>query len=92
MHVFILWKKKTKHSLINIGTGKDHSIKFYVNKILKILDVKLKISYDKKKPNGTPRKLLDNSLAKKYGWRPKISLDQGIKLSYKSFLKKLGNS
>lgn len=85
-------KKKTKHSLINIGTGKDHSIKFYVDKILKILDVKLKISYDKKKPNGTPRKLLDNSLAKKYGWKPKISLDQGIKLSYKSYLKKLGHS
>ena len=80
-------KKKIKHSLINIGTGKDFFIDVYAKKILKILNVNAKIVYDKKKPNGTPKKLLDISLAAKYGWKSKISLETGIKLSYKAYLK-----
>ena len=85
--MYIFYEKKTEHSLINIGTGKDFSINSYANKILKILNVNAKIVYDKKKPNGTPKKLLDISLAAKYGWKSKISLETGIKLSYKAYLK-----
>ena len=79
--------KKVKHSLINIGTGKDYPISFYAKKILKILNVKAKIEYDKTKPNGTPRKVLNISIAKSYGWKPKISFEDGINLTYKTFLK-----
>ena len=63
---FICEKKKTKHYLINIGTGRDHSINFYAKEIQKILipEKKIKIKYDLSKPNGTPRKVLDVSLAK----------------------------
>ena len=88
MHVFILWKKKTKHSIINIGTGKDYSINYYVKLISKlILNRKIKIKYDKSKPNGVFRKVMDISLAKKYGWRSKIKLNQAILETYKSFRK-----
>ena len=82
--------KRVKHSLINIGTGKDYSIKEYANKILKILipDKKIMIKYDLTKPNGTPRKVLDVSLAKKYGWRSKVNLSDAIRITYKSFLSK----
>ena len=80
-------KKKTKCSLINIGSGKDMSIKQYVKFLIKKLDLKVKIKFDKSKPDGVPRKLLDNSLAKKYGWQAKISLDKGFEITYKSFLK-----
>ena len=82
-------KKKTAHSLINIGTGKDYSIKYYANLILKIIlpDQKIYIKYDRSKPNGTARKIMDVSLAKKYGWRHKISLENAILKTYKSFVK-----
>ena len=79
--------KKTKCSLINIGSGKDMSIKEYAKFLIKKLDLKVKIKFDKSKPDGVPRKLLDNSLAKKYGWKAKISLDKGFEITYKSFLK-----
>ena len=82
-------KKKTKHTLINIGTGKDFRINDYAKIVLKIIvpNKKIKIIYDSSKPNGTPRKLLDISLAKKYGWRAKTDLKDAIKKTYISFLK-----
>ena len=81
-------KKKIKHTLVNIGTGKDFSIQQYANMILKLLlpNKKIQIIYDKTKPNGTPRKVLDVSLAKKYGWKPKTSLKIGILKTYQNFL------
>ena len=83
-------KKKTKHHLINIGTGKDYSINYFAKKILKILipDRKVIIKYDKLKPNGTPRKVLDISLAKKYGWKAKSNFKNSIIETYNSFKNK----
>jgi GDP-L-fucose synthase len=52
-----------------------------------ISDKKIRIKYDKKKPNGTPRKVLDISLAKKYGWYPKTKLTDAILKTYDHFLK-----
>ena len=82
-------KKKTKECLINIGTGIDYSIKDYVKMINKIIipNRKIKIVYDKKKPNGTPKKVLDIKLARKYGWKPKFKLNQSILKTYNFFLK-----
>lgn len=80
-------KIKTKLPLINIGTGKDLTINQYAKIILKVLDVKAKIYHDKSKPDGTPKKLLDISIAKKYGWKPKVSLEKGILLAYNSYIK-----
>lgn len=79
---------KTKHSLINIGSGRDYSIKQYAEMFLKVLipDKKIKIKYDLSKPNGTPRKVLDISLAKQYGWKPNINFNQQILETYKSYL------
>ena len=70
--------KKTKHSVINIGSGKDFTINYYVKEVLNILKIKSAVIYDRNKPTGTPRKLLDCSIAQKYGWKPKISLKQGL--------------
>ena len=81
--------KKTKHDLINIGTGKEFSINQYVNKILKILipNKKIKIVYDKTKPNGTPRKVLNIKIAKSYGWTAKSRFKETILETYKNYLK-----
>ena len=80
-------KKKTKETVINIGTGKDFSITKYTKIISKVLipNKKFKIKFDKSKPNGTPRKVLDISLSSKYGWKSKIKLKDAIELTYKSF-------
>jgi len=82
--------KKTKHTVLNIGTGKDFSIKYYAKLISSIINpnVRLKINFDKTKPNGTPRKVLDISLAKKYGWAPKTNLKEAIKATYRDFISK----
>ena len=82
--------KKFKETIINIGTGKDYSIKDYAKIILDLIipNKKVKIRYDKSKPNGTPRKVMDVSLAKKYGWISKIDLKEAIKLTYNDFLTK----
>ena len=85
--IFFL-NKKTKESLINIGTGKDIKIEQYAKLIMKFLNIKINIHFDKTKPDGTPRKLLDTTIAKKYGWRPKISLKDGFFLTYADYLKK----
>ena len=84
-------KKKTKHTLINIGSGKDYSIKYYANLILKLIipNKKILIKYDKSKPNGTPRKVLDISLAKQYGWYPSTNLKENIIKTYNSYLKEI---
>jgi len=85
--IFFL-NKKTKESLINIGTGKDIKIEQYAKSIMKFLNIKINIHFDKTKPDGTLRKLLDTTIAKKYGWRPKISLKDGFFLTYADYLKK----
>ena len=83
--------KKTKDTIINIGSGRDSSIKEFANLFLKILIPKKKIliKYDLSKPNGTPRKVMDISLAKKYGWFAKKSLNESISNTYNSFLKEI---
>ena len=84
-------KKKIKETIINIGTGKDYSIKYLAKLVLKTIipnsSQKIKIKYDLSKPNGTPKKVLDIKLAKKYGWKAKANLKESILLTYKDFLK-----
>ena len=84
-------KKRVKHNLINIGTGKDQTINYFAKKFLKILipEKKIFIKYDISKPNGTPRKVLDVSLAKKYGWKAKSNFNKSIIDTYNSYSKKI---
>ena len=83
--------KKTKHTLINIGSGKDSSIKDFAKLFLDIIapDKKIDIKYDQSKPNGTQRKVLDISLAKSYGWKPNYDLRVQILKTYHSYLEKI---
>ena len=86
MHAFFM-NKNIKDTIINIGSGKDMRIKDYVNFLIKKLKIKVKIKYDDKKPDGVFRKVLDISVAKKYGWKSKISLEKGFDITYKDFVK-----
>ena len=78
------FNKNTKEGLINVGSGVEKTITEFARYIMKKAKIKIKIKYDKTKPNGTPRKLLDSSLALKYGWKPETSLDTGLELVAKS--------
>ena len=82
-------KKKVKETIINIGSGRDFSIKKYAQIISSRINPKinLKIKFDRTKPNGTPRKILDVSLAKKYGWKAKTSLKDAIDKTYLDYLR-----
>ena len=53
------------------------------------LKIDLEIKLNMNKPTGTPRKILDTSLAKSYGWKSKIDMDQGFNLTYEDYLKKI---
>ena len=79
-------KKKTKESLINVGAGYDMSILNYAKFILKNINLNCKIILDKSKHDGTPRKIIDSSIAKRYGWFAKIDLKRGLDLTIKNYL------
>ena len=83
--------KKIKENSVNVGTGKDLTIKKYAELMLRLIipERKIKIVYDRSKPNGTPRKVLDISLARKYGWRPKTKLKDSILKTYKNYLREI---
>ena len=80
--------KKTNHSLINIGTGIEKSINDYARHIMKHLGVNLKIKNEKRYLDGTYRKLMDSSLANKYGWKYKTELDKGLSITINDYLEK----
>ena len=77
--------KKTKETLINIGSGMEMSILQFTQYIKKKLDVKLKTIKDLSKLDGTPRKILDISIAKKYGWKAKVNFSDGFDKTYLDF-------
>lgn len=77
--------------LINIGTGKDISIKNLAEMIAQELNYKGKIIWQTSRPNGTPRKLLDVTKINKLGWEAKTKLDKGIKLSIDNYENELKN-
>jgi GDP-L-fucose synthase len=84
--VYFLDKKMSKN-LINIGSGIEKNIDQYAKLVSEIIGVKLKIKYKNKSLIGTPRKLLDSSLARKNGWKSKTNLKKDILETYKHFLK-----
>lgn len=71
---------------VNAGTGKEITIKELAGLVAKIVGFEGQILWDLSKPNGTPRKLLDVSKARRLGWRYRTELEEGIRLSYKDFL------
>ena len=75
--------------LLNVGTGKDISIKNLALKVAEISGFKGEINWDKSKPDGTPRKQLDISKIKQLGWEPTISLDAGIKSTVELYYQRL---
>jgi len=88
--IFFILKKKIynnknlnnyikNNSLINVGSGQEYTIKEFANIIKKLTKSNKKLKFNKSYPDGTKRKILDISILKKLGWKPRISLQQGLK-------------
>ncbi len=75
-------KNDIKIDLINVGSGEEVSIIELAEKIKNIVGFKGDLSFDNSKPDGNPRKFLDSKLINDLGWKSKISLDEGLKLTY----------
>lgn len=78
--------------LINVGSGSELAIRELAAKVADIIGFRGKIVWDRSKPNGTPRKLMDSSRLFSLGWKPKISLEEGIASAYADFLAGSGRS
>lgn len=86
--LLFLLTQKVDQNIVNIGTGHDQSISELANLISEIIGFKGNIEWDASKPDGTPRKLLDVSKMQNLGWKSKITLEDGIRQTYKWFLSK----
>ena len=73
--------------LLNVGTGTDVTIRELAELVMTAVGLEAKLEFDASKPDGTPRKLLDVSRLKALGWSAGIRLDEGIRMTYRSFLK-----
>ncbi len=83
--IFLL-KKKHDEKLINVGSNIELSVTNFAKEIMKILNYRCDIKYDKSKPDGVKRKKLDSSLIKKLGWKRKYNFSKNILKTYESFL------
>ena len=64
--------------VINVGSGQEYTIKKFAEIIANLASKKIKFRFNKKFPDGTKRKILDNSVLKRFGWKPKILVQNGI--------------
>ena len=88
--VFALENKLDEY-LYNVGSGKDVTIRSLAETIQKIIGHHGDIIWDRSKPDGTPRKLMDVSKMKAMGWQYETELEQGIQKTYKWFLNNIKN-
>ncbi len=77
-----LMEHYNERELVNIGTGTDLPIKDLALLIMQVAKYKGEIKFDSTKPDGTPRKLMDVTKLMTLGWKPKISLEEGIRMVY----------
>ena len=81
-----LMENYNQNEIINIGSGKDLTIKDLALLMKKIIEFEGEIYFDSSKPDGTPKKLLDVSKLHSLGWNHTIELEEGIKETYKNYL------
>jgi GDP-L-fucose synthase len=87
--VFVM-KHYSDSGFLNVGTGKDMTIAEFAKLVSEVVGYRGKIAFDTSRPDGPPQKLLDVSKIQALGWKPKISLREGIAMAYADYLKAVG--
>ncbi|TGN94709.1 MULTISPECIES: GDP-L-fucose synthase family protein [unclassified Burkholderia] len=82
-----LMENGVENGIYNVGCGEDITIGQLASSIMRAIEWNGNIVFDKTKPDGTPRKLLDVSRLANMGWRAKVSLEDGLKMTYSAFMK-----
>ena len=91
IHATKLLKYIKDSSVINVGSGRELNITSFAKIICKILDNKNKLTFNPNYPDGTMRKILDNSHMRRLGWKPRIDIYKGLRQTinwYKNNIKK----
>jgi GDP-L-fucose synthase len=83
--VFLMERGDAAPPLVNIGTGTDLTIAELADLVIEVVGYRGRVSYDRTKPDGTPRKLLDVGRLSALGWRARTSLRDGIARAYSAF-------
>ena len=83
-----LMENYSKEQFINVGSGTELPIRELAEIVKGVVGFRGQIVWDESKPDGTPRKLMDSSRLLALGWKPEISLEQGIARAYDDFLKR----
>jgi GDP-L-fucose synthase len=86
-----MMKNISQSEHINIGSGKDISIKSLAELVMKVVGFEGELVHDRSKPDGTPRKIMDDTRLKQQGWEPSISLEAGLEDAYGWFKAHLDN-
>jgi GDP-L-fucose synthase len=87
--VFLL-ENYSGEQLINVGCASEVTVRELTETIKRVIGFAGQIVWDKAKPDGTPRKLMDSSRLFALGWRPQVELEAGVRLAYQDFLKRFG--
>jgi GDP-L-fucose synthase len=90
--IWFAFENVPQEHLVNVGSGSEISICDFAEKMAQVVGFEGSLEFDSTMPDGTPRKLLDSTRLFNLGWRPKISLDEGLARTYQWFLqeKELG--
>ena len=84
-----LMQNYSEEQFINVGSGSEITIRELSELVKRTVGFSGEIVWDKSKPDGTPRKLMDSSRLFALGWKPQVDLAAGIRLAYEDFLAKL---
>src|SRR5262249_57170118 len=82
----VVLERHTSESHLNVGSGQEVMIADVAKLVAEVIAYKGKLVFDKSRPDGTPRKLLDSSKLIEMGWRARTSLREGLQLTYSEFI------
>jgi GDP-L-fucose synthase len=83
-----LMDRYSEEQFINVGSGSELSIRELTEIVKRVVGFQGDVVWDKSKPDGTPRKLMDSSRLAALGWKPRVDLEMGIRAAYEDFLKR----
>ena len=78
--------------IMNVGAGEEISIADLAALVAEVVGYRGEMQWDRTKPDGMPRKLMDSTRITALGWRPRIALHQGVRDAYAWYRKQLGES
>jgi GDP-L-fucose synthase len=87
--IVFLTKHYSGEQHVNVGSGEEVSIRELAHLVMDVVGLEAELVFDRSKPDGTPRKLMDSSRLLAMGWRPRVTLREGIRSAYAAYLQSI---